>query len=173
MAQHGDDGRGPDGTTREPRDDGAPTASGARGRVRVLIVAGDPVANALLGMLLDPAQYDPIFPLAGESPQAAMDRVQPPLVLLLDGTLGDADSDALFARAQRRGAAVVLFAPPMRGGVVDDLARRRGVAAFELPIDQAALMRVLGAAIARASAAGLWLLAVAALPALGRAARVG
>ena len=128
-------------------------------RTRVLVIATDPVVGALLGMLLDPAHYEPTFPQHGERPEDALARVRPPLVILLDGAQEAARSDLFLARAQRSRAALVLFAPPGDTAATEATrasARTRGVPWVALPIDRAALTRALTEALARAATGGSW-----------------
>ena len=129
-----------------------PTSS----RTRVLVIATDPVVGALLGMLLDPAQYEPVFPQHGERPEDALARVRPPLVILLDGAQEAARSDLFLARAQRSRAALLLFAPTGEAGATPAAADTRGVPWIALPIDRAGLSRALGEALARAAAGSTW-----------------
>jgi hypothetical protein len=115
------------------------------------------MVGALLGMLLDPATFEPVFPLAGERPEDALQRMRPPLAILLDGTLEAARSDLFLTRAQRNRASLVLFTPPAGDGVAPfapAAARARGLASFALPVDRAALTEILESALARAAGGG-------------------
>lgn len=100
-------------------------------------------------MLLELDTYEPAFAQPGESPEEAVQRVRPVLIVLLDGSLEAADSDVFYARA--RGAAVVLFGT--RGNLphVREVAEKRGVLWFSMPTDRATLMRVMREAFSAAS----------------------
>ena len=108
-------------------------------KARVLILARESVIAALLGMLLELDDYEPLFAAPGELPQDALSRVQPPLVIVLDGELDAAGSDLFHARAASGRAHVVLFSQPFAAADVRAMARRRRLPFFELPVDRAAL----------------------------------
>ena len=120
------------------------------GKTRVLVIATDPMVAALVGLLLDPDEYDPTFPLSAERPEDALTRVRPPLVLLLDCDLDAAHSDLFFARSAKTRAAVVLFGPPGRRENVMEMARTRGIPWVHLPTSRAALTEAIEAALASA-----------------------
>jgi hypothetical protein len=105
---------------------------------------------ALVGLLLDPDESDPAFPLSAERPEDALTRVRAPLVLLLDCDLDAAHSDLFFARSAKTRAAVVLFGPPGRGENVMEMARTRGIPWVHLPTSRAALTEAIEAALASA-----------------------
>lgn len=127
----------------------------------MLIVAGDPMVAALLGMLLDPARHEPVYPQRDERPEDALARLRPPLAILLDGDLETARSDLFLARADRARATLLVFTPPTGGEVARALAMERGVPCFTLPLDRAALTRILDDAVRRgASALGVVALAL-------------
>lgn len=133
------------------------------GRTRVLIIATDPMVAALVGLLLDPDEYDPAFPRSTERPADALARVRPPLVLLLDCDVGVAQSDLFFARSAKTRAAVVLFGPPGRREIVAEMAQARGIPCVHLPTSRAALSQTIEAAISSAVASGIWSIAAALL----------
>lgn len=142
----------------------------------MLIVAGDPMVAALLGMLLDPSRHEPVYPQPGERPEDAIARLRPPLAILLDGELEAAQSDLFMARADRARATLLLFAPPSAaGGAVRAIAEQRGVPCFTLPVDRAGLTRILDEALRRGGIAlGSMALAFAALAAtLGMVLEIG
>jgi hypothetical protein len=120
-------------------------------RLRVLIVAGDPMVAALLGMLLDPARHEPVYPGPGERPEDAVARLRPPLAILLDGEQEAARSDLFLARAERARATLLLFTPPTGGAAVRALAAARGLPCFTLPVDRPALTRILDEALRQAT----------------------
>jgi riboflavin biosynthesis pyrimidine reductase len=127
----------------------------------VLIVAGDPMVAALLGMLLDPDRHEPVFPQNGERPEDAVGRLRPPIAILLDGELESAGSDLFVARADRARATLVLFTPPAGSDAARALAAARGIPCFTLPVERAALTRILDDALRRGGVAlGVMALAV-------------
>jgi hypothetical protein len=109
---------------------------------KVLILSDEPMAAALLAMLLELEGYDPAFALDNESADSALARVKPLLVVLVDQTLDVAKSDIFLARAARRQVGVVLFgakgssAPPA-------WATSRRVPWFRMPIDGTTLRRAI------------------------------
>ena len=126
-------------------------------RIRVLVVAADPVIAALLGLLLDPATYEPVFPGALESPEQALTRMRPRLVILLDADLDAARSDLFFARTERLKASVVIFeAPTMGARTPSDRLPRKSGAVLHLPTDRDTLSQVLDQVVAEALTSGLW-----------------
>ena len=129
------------------------------GTTRVLIIASDPMVAALVGLLLDPDRYDPMFPRARERPEDALVRIRPPLVLVLDCDLDAARSDLFYARTTKTRATVVLFGPPGSRANVVELARVRGVPWVHLPTDRATLTEAIQTAIVHAMSAGVWSIA--------------
>lgn len=116
----------------------------------MLIVAGDPMVAALLGMLLDPGRHEPVYPHPSERPEDAIARLRPPLAILLDGELESASSDLFLARADRARATLLVFTPPSTSGAAARaLAEERGMRCFPLPVDRAGLTRILDEALRR------------------------
>lgn len=111
---------------------------------------------ALVGLLLDPDRFEPLFPSAGERLEDALARVRPPLVLVLDCDIDAARSDLFHARATKARAIVVLFGPPGSRERVVELAQLRGVPCVHLPTDRAALTEAIQTAIVNAMSAGVW-----------------
>lgn len=149
--------------------------AGARARrVRVLVVAADPVIAALLGLLLDPVAYEPVFPGALETPEQALTRMRPRLVILLDADLDAARSDLFHARTERLKASVVIFqGPTVTSPEAAAGAARAGRAVVRLPTDRESLTRVLDQVVAEAMTSGLWsVTAVVGVVALAVGARV-
>ena len=133
----------------------------------MLIVAGDPMVAALLGMLLDPNRHEPVYPRDGERLEEAVGRLRPPIAILLDAGLESARSDLFLVRADRARATLVLFTPPAGDDAVRALAEVRGVPCFSLPVDRAALTRILDDALRRGGVAlGAMALAVGGVAAL-------
>jgi hypothetical protein len=131
------------------------------GNTRVLIITADPMVAALVGLLLDPDRYDPMFPRALERPDDALTRIRPPLVLVLDCDVDVARSDLFFARTTKTRATVVLFGAPGRRDTVTELAQNRGLPFVHLPTNRASLTDAIQAAISLAMSTGAWSVAAA------------
>jgi hypothetical protein len=101
------------------------------------------MAAALLGMLLELEGYEPAFARPGESPDAALARVRPLLVALVDHALDVAGSDLFLARAARRQVGVVLFGTQGTEGGPPAWARARRVPWFVMPVDGPSLRRAI------------------------------
>jgi hypothetical protein len=106
------------------------------------------MAAALLGMLLELEGYDPAFAREGEHAEAALARVRPLLVVLVDHALDVAKSDLFLARAARRQVGVVLFGALGTGGSASAWAQSRRVPWFRMPVDGAELRRAIEASTA-------------------------
>lgn len=104
-----------------------------RSRQNVLIVASDPVLAALLGGLVDAMRLQPVFPGAGEDPDAALARVRPLAVILMEGSSSTAGSELFVVRARRRGARVLLFGHPASIAPLKEWAAQLDVDVFALP----------------------------------------
>jgi len=112
---------------------------------RILVLAREPLAAALLGMLLELDAYEPAFALPDESPEEAIRRVRPVLVILLDGSLDAAASDVFHARA--KGTPVILFSTASTEAKVRALADARRIRWFTMPVDRESLTRVIRDAV--------------------------
>ena len=112
---------------------------------RVLVLARDAVIAALVGMLLELENYEPVFAAPDERPEDAIRRLRPPLIVVLDGQMPEASSDLFHARCTQSGARVCLFSEPLAVDVVRAAARARGVGFFAMPVDR----RELASALAR------------------------
>jgi hypothetical protein len=110
---------------------------------KVLILAGESVIAALIGLLLELEAYEPVFPEPDERYEDAVRRLRPPLVVLLDGERAEAHSDLFFARAAQAGARVVLFSEPVAAAGVRAAARDRRVPFLPMPVDRSTLGAVL------------------------------
>ena len=121
--------------------------AGQRQRTKVLVVARETVIAALIGMLLELEDYEPVFAEPDEQPEDAVRRLRPPLVIVLDGELAAARSDLFFARAVATGARVVLFSEPLAADDVRAVARERRLPFFAMPVDR----ETLGHALQRAA----------------------
>jgi len=106
---------------------------------RVLVLASDTVIAAFLGMLLELEGYEPAFAEPGETSDAAVARLRPPLIVCIDCELPEAESDIFFARAEHHGAVIVAFGAPGREERVRALAAERDIPYFVLPSDRATL----------------------------------
>lgn len=116
-------------------------ATGTQPR-KVLILSDEPMAAALLAMLLELEGFDPAFALDNESADAALVRVKPLLVVLVDHSLDVAKSDLFLARAARRQVGVVLFGA--RGSAAPPgWATTRRVPWFRMPVDGATLRQAI------------------------------
>jgi CheY-like chemotaxis protein len=109
---------------------------------KVLVLSDEPMAAALLAMLLELEGYDPAFALEGESADAALARVKPLLVVLVDHTLDVAKSDLFLARAARRQIGVVLFGGE-NATTMPSWAQTRRVPWFRMPVDAKTLRRAI------------------------------
>jgi AmiR/NasT family two-component response regulator len=120
-----------------------------RQRTQVLILARETVIAALIGLLLELEDYEPVFARPDERPEDAVSRLRPPLVVMLDGEIDAADSDLFHARAAAAGARVVLFGEPVAADEIRAIARARTLPYVPMPVDRATLGRVLDLATAR------------------------
>jgi hypothetical protein len=109
----------------------------------VLVLARETVIAALIGLLLELEEYEPVFAQPNERPEDAIRRLRPPLVVMLDGGLDAASSDLFYARAVASGARVVLFSEPVAAEEIRALARDRRVPYVAMPLDRVALSRAL------------------------------
>lgn len=98
---------------------------------------------ALLGLLVELAEFVPAFAEEGEQPEDALARVRPALVVVLDDTLDAARSDLFFARAAQRKVGLAVFAGKRSRRELAQSIGQRGVPYFELPTDVANLSRVI------------------------------
>ena len=103
---------------------------------------------ALVGMLLELEKYEPAFALPEESPEEAVRRVRPLLVLLLEGDLEEASSDVFYARLKE--IPVVLFATPRTEDAVRAVANERRLPWFTMPVNRETLVRAIREASASA-----------------------
>lgn len=120
--------------------------AGDRLRTQVLVLAGESVLAALIGLLLELEDYEPVFAEPTERPEDAIRRLRPPLIVMLDGQLDAASSDLFYARAAAARARVVLFSEPLAAEKIRAAARRRTLPYVAMPVDRATLGRVLAAA---------------------------
>jgi hypothetical protein len=100
------------------------------------------MTGALLGMLVELAQLEPVFARPDERPEDAISRLLPLLVVIADAEVDVLRSDLFLARAQHRGIGVIVFGtnghPETEGW-----ARERGLPYLILPTDAEAFGRLL------------------------------
>jgi hypothetical protein len=113
---------------------------------QVLIMSTDAVVAALLGTLIELDGHAPRFPQPDEPPIAALSRVRPHAVLV-DCDHADACTGEFFERGREQRTGVVLFSAARLQDEVHEIADRHGLPSFALPVDRAALARVLGEAM--------------------------
>ena len=121
------------------------TSDDARAR-QVLIVSTDPVVAALLGTLIELDGHLPLFPTADEPPVKALERLRPHAAIV-DCDREDACGGEFLARGRSQSTGLVLFSAARLQGEVREIAARHGLPSFALPIDRAALARVLSEAM--------------------------
>lgn len=100
------------------------------------------MTGALLGMLVELAQLEPVFALPTERPEDALARHLPLLVIIADGQIDSYTSDLFLARAQHRGIGVVVFAH-QNHVEMKDWAVQRGLSFLQLPTDSEDFGRIL------------------------------
>jgi hypothetical protein len=109
----------------------------------VLLLSEDAIALALVGLLVELADYTPVFAEDGERAEDALNRVRPAFVVLVDDTMDEARSDLFFARAAQRKVGLAIFAGRgSRGDLAPEIGRR-GIPYFEPPVDVYELARIL------------------------------
>src|SRR5215210_1911103 len=102
--------------------------------VTVLILVRDILGAGLFAALVEDANRQPVFPLPGERPESAVERLRPSWILL-ECHHPAARSDAFFAAVQSSQSRVILFAPGAPWEDCEEIAKRRAVAAFVHPGD--------------------------------------
>lgn len=109
----------------------------------VLLLSDDAMTLALLGLLVELADFVPAFAEPGERPEDALARLRPALVVVLDDTLDAARSDLFFARAAQRRVGLAVFAGKHSRRERAAPVGQRGIPYFELPTDVANLARII------------------------------
>lgn len=99
----------------------------------VLVVAGDALLAALIGILIEGTSFKVAFPLAGERTEDALARVKPLAAVLLDADAGEVASDVFVRRARNRGVAVILFGGRENLKRLEEWAGDAAVPSFVLP----------------------------------------
>jgi CheY-like chemotaxis protein len=115
---------------------------------KVLVLSDQPMTAALLAMLLELEGYEPAFAREGEDAEAALARVRPLLVVLVDHMLDVAKSDLFLARAARWQVGVVMFGARGAGDGRAAWAQSRRVPWFRMPVDGPELRRAIEASTA-------------------------
>ncbi len=100
--------------------------------VTVLILVRDILGGGLFAALAEDADRQPVFPIPGERPESAVERLRPSWVLL-ECYHPAARSDAFFAAVGDASSRVILFAPAAPWQDCGEIAQRRAVAAFVHP----------------------------------------
>ena len=118
------------------------------GRGKVLILTPQAMTGALLGMLVELAQLEPVFAEPSERPEDALNRLVPLLVVIADGEIDKFTSDLFIARAQHRGIGVIVFGKKTGDAGYDgEWASQRGIPYLKLPTDAEQFGRSLDQAI--------------------------
>lgn len=100
------------------------------------------MTGALLGMLVELAQLEPVFADPAERPEDALARHVPLLVIIADGDVDSLKSDLFLARAHHRGIGVVVFGVNKQKDS-SSWAHEHGLPYLELPTDAEAFGRIL------------------------------
>ena len=109
----------------------------------VLLLSDDPMALALLGLLVELANFTPIFARADERAEDALARARPLVVVLIDDTLEAARSDVFFARAAQQRAPIAIFPGKTSRRELMTRFGERGIPYFDIPSEAADLARVI------------------------------
>ena len=100
------------------------------------------MTGALLGMLVELAQLEPVFANPHERAEDALNRLVPLLVVVADGDIDAVRSDLFLARAQHRGIGVIVFGTKGQHEA-ESWARERGLPYLVLPTDAEVFGRLL------------------------------
>lgn len=100
------------------------------------------MTGALLGMLVELSQLEPVFADPTERAEDALTRHLPVLVVITDGDIDAFKSDLFVARAQHRGIGVVVFGR-LSSDATADWAKERGLPYLQLPTDAEVFGRIL------------------------------
>jgi len=122
------------------------------GKARVLVATRDLVGAGLLGALVDGMGATALFPVRGESVEAAIKRLAPDCIVI-EASHPAARAPETYDMAAASGASVIVFAPSHPWGAVADLVDGRPDVTLVWPRDgeslAARLEFALGAACAR------------------------
>jgi hypothetical protein len=100
------------------------------------------MTGALLGMLVELSQLEPVFADLSERPEDALVRHLPLLVIVADGNIDTYRSDLFLARAQHRGIGVVVFGANQKSEI-RQWAQQHSLPFLELPTDAEVFGRIL------------------------------
>ena len=114
----------------------------------VLVLVRDILGAGLLAALAEGEDLRPVFPIAGERAEGALERVRPSRVLL-ECFHPAARSDQFFSAAGSLGSRIILFAPAVPWADCEMIARSRNVDAFVHPRPGQSLAELVAAALAR------------------------
>jgi hypothetical protein len=128
---------------------------GRDGTARVLVATRDLVGAGLLGALVDGMGSTALFPVRGESVEAAIKRLAPDCIVI-EASHPAARAAETYDMAAAAGVGVIVFAPSRPWGAVEDMVDDRPGVTLVWPRDgeslAARLEFALGAACARALA---------------------
>ena len=116
--------------------------------VQILVIAEHAMIGALLGALVELAGYRPRFADSGESPEAAIERLRPDLVLL-DCEHPAAQGESTYRAAYESGSRVVLFGSALSASETERFAARHGAPCITLPIGYTAFSQRVAAILQR------------------------
>jgi len=106
---------------------------------KVLILADEPMAAALIATLVERARLQPAFADTGESADEALARTKPMLGILIDALTNTSQSDLFLARARSRNVSVALFCEVSQKARQLEWASAHRIPVFGLPTDTDAL----------------------------------
>jgi len=115
------------------------TMSFVRNHQKVLILADEPMAAALIAALVERARLQPAFADTGESADEALARTKPMLGILIDALTNTSQSDLFLARARSRNVSVALFCEVSQKARQLEWASAHRIPVFGLPTDTDAL----------------------------------
>jgi hypothetical protein len=101
---------------------------------RALILSPDPLASALLGVAVEVAGYEPVFPLTTETPRDAL-RATRPALLLVDSQDPAVYDDTLLGNAMMIGARIFLFGTDSGIAALATVAERYRLRSLVVPRD--------------------------------------
>lgn len=104
-----------------------------------------------MGLLVELADFTPMFAANDERPEDAVARARPGVVALIDDSLDAARSDIFFARAAQQRMPVAFFAGRGSRGELKTRIAERGIPYLELPAHAAELAQVI-----RTAASDCW-----------------
>lgn len=117
------------------------------GRARILVATRDLVGAGLLGALVDGMDAAALFPVRGESVEAALKRLAPDC-LLIEATHPAARARETYDVAAAAGVSVVVFAPSHPWGEIVDVVEGRTAVTLVSPRDGESLAACLEFALA-------------------------